>query len=97
MDQYPLARHFEEVSLKIKDYGKGKSMSDDELLNLYSLFKQATQGDNTTSQPWAVQFEARAKWNAWTAHKGKSREQAQHEYVQLALRYFPEDVAAKYQ
>ena len=44
--------------------------SDEELLNLYGLFKQATVGDNNTAQPWAIQFEAKAKWDAWESKKG---------------------------
>lgn len=44
--------------------------SNDEMLELYGLYKQATIGDNTTSSPWAVQFEASAKWNAWNNLKG---------------------------
>jgi acyl-CoA-binding protein len=43
---------------------------------MYGLYKQATVGDNTASQPWAVQLEARAKWDSWTAHKGTMGEQA---------------------
>jgi len=50
---------------------------------VYGLYKQATEGDNASSQPWAVQFEARAKWDAWTANKGKSKELAMEEYVAL--------------
>lgn len=57
--------------------------SNDVLLKLYGLYKQATAGDNTASQPWAVQVEARAKWDAYTANKGKSQEAAQAEYIAL--------------
>ena len=34
-----------------------------QLLQLYGLYNQATVGDVNTPQPWAVQFEARAKWD----------------------------------
>ena len=44
--------------------------NNDQLLQLYGLYKQATAGDVNTSQPWAVQMEARAKWDAWNARKG---------------------------
>lgn len=47
-----------------------KRPSNEEMLEIYGLFKQATAGDNTTSQPWAIQLEAAAKWNAWTGLKG---------------------------
>jgi len=66
--------------------------TDDELLLLYGLYKQATVGDNNTSQPWMFQMEARAKWDAWTKQKGKSKEKAQEEYIQLV-----EQLKQKYQ
>lgn len=33
-------------------------------------------GDVQGSQPWAVQYEARAKWDAWNANKGMTKEDA---------------------
>ena len=77
---------FDKAAQAIKDSGKEAGMqkiSNDEKLSLYGLFKQATVGDNTTGQPWAVQLEARAKWDAWTAHKGKSTDAAKTEYIEL--------------
>eukprot|EP01063_Lacrimia_lanifica_P015732 TRINITY_DN223_c1_g4_i1.p1 TRINITY_DN223_c1_g4~~TRINITY_DN223_c1_g4_i1.p1 ORF type:complete len:105 (+),score=39.56 TRINITY_DN223_c1_g4_i1:52-366(+) len=50
-------------------------------LKVYALFKQATVGDVQGSQPYAVQFEARAKWDAWNALKGTTQEDAQAQYV----------------
>jgi len=55
----------------------------DKLLELYGLYKQATVGDVNIAQPWAVQMEARAKWDAWNARKGLSQETARAEYVAL--------------
>ncbi len=89
-----LAKHFEEVSEKIKVYGK--DLDNNGKLKLYGLYKQATVGDNNTSQPWAVQMEARAKWEAWTANKGMSKEKAKEEYVKFALEHFPDDQKSKY-
>ncbi|KAL6066887.1 Acyl-CoA-binding protein 2 [Balamuthia mandrillaris] len=60
-----------------------KRPDNDTLLRLYALYKQATVGDNNTSQPWAVQLEARAKWDAWDKLKGTSQEEARREYVEL--------------
>ena len=51
--------------------------SNEHLLELYALYKQATVGDVNTSQPWAVQMEARAKWDAWNAKKGQGQQQRQ--------------------
>lgn len=66
-----------------KNDPKLQKITNDEKLSLYGLFKQATLGDNTTAAPWAVQFEAKAKWDAWTSHKGKSKAQAETEYVEV--------------
>ena len=45
--------------------------SNEVLLKLYALYKQATVGDVNIAQPWAVQLEARAKWDAWNELKGQ--------------------------
>ena len=62
---------FEQAAERVKSL-KTKP-SNEVLLQLYGLYKQATAGDNTASQPWAVQLEARAKWDAWTSFKGQSK------------------------
>jgi diazepam-binding inhibitor (GABA receptor modulating acyl-CoA-binding protein) len=36
------------------------------------------------SQPWAVQVEARAKYDAWATRKGLSQQDARTQYVELA-------------
>ncbi|CBY18768.1 unnamed protein product [Oikopleura dioica] len=53
----------------------------DELLKLYSLFKQATVGDCNVSRPGMMDFSGKAKWDAWNAIKGKSNADAEKEYV----------------
>jgi diazepam-binding inhibitor (GABA receptor modulating acyl-CoA-binding protein) len=60
-----------------------EGVSTDEKLKVYALYKQATEGDCTASQPWAVQVEARAKHDAWSALKGRTKEQAMQDYVDL--------------
>jgi diazepam-binding inhibitor (GABA receptor modulating acyl-CoA-binding protein) len=57
--------------------------SDDEMLQLYGLYKQATIGNNATSQPWLIDVRGRAKWKAWTACLGKDQDDARGEYVTL--------------
>lgn len=56
-------------------------VTNEEKLHAYSLYKQATVGDVQGSQPWAVQLEARAKWDAWNANKGMSKEDAMKAYI----------------
>ena len=54
------------------------------LLQLYSLYKQATEGDVNTEPPSnPFDFVNKAKHNAWSGLKGKSKEDAMQEYVDL--------------
>lgn len=56
----------------------------DILLQLYALYKQATEGDVNIAPPAnAFDFVAKAKFNAWEAVKGKTKETAMQEYVEL--------------
>jgi len=57
--------------------------SPDELLELYALFKQGTQGDVTGSRPGMLDFKGRAKFDAWEKKKGLGRDAAQKAYVEL--------------
>lgn len=57
--------------------------SNEELLKIYGLYKQATEGDNTTERPGGFDFVAAAKYNAWMNLKGKSKEEATKEYIDL--------------
>jgi diazepam-binding inhibitor (GABA receptor modulator, acyl-CoA-binding protein) len=56
----------------------------DILLQLYSLYKQATEGDVNVDPPAnAFDFVGKAKYNAWTGLKGKTKEAAMQEYIDL--------------
>lgn len=54
------------------------------LLQLYSLYKQGSIGDVNTEPPSnPFDFVAKAKYEAWSALKGKSTTDAMTEYVML--------------
>ncbi|XP_001356518.2 acyl-CoA-binding protein [Drosophila miranda] len=55
--------------------------ADNDLLELYSLFKQATVGDCNTDKPGFLDFKGKAKWEAWNARKGMSNADAQGAYI----------------
>ncbi|OEH80246.1 acyl-binding domain-containing protein [Cyclospora cayetanensis] len=55
------------------------------LLDFYGLYKQATEGDATGSEPPIYKQRARAKWAVWNSFKGLSTEDAKAMYVRLAL------------
>jgi acyl-CoA-binding protein len=56
---------------------------DETLLELYSFFKQATEGDVAGGRPGAFEFVARAKYDAWQARKGVKRDAAMRAYIKL--------------
>lgn len=58
--------------------------SNDTLLQLYSLYKQASEGDVNIDAPSnPFDFVAKAKYEAWNALKGKSKDGAMQEYIEL--------------
>ena len=60
-----------------------KRPNNDQLLQLYALYKQSTVGDATGARPGFSDFQGRAKFDAWAKIKGKSKEAAMKEYVDL--------------
>lgn len=58
-----------------------KRPSHDELLELYSLYKQATDGDATGPRPGMLDLKGRAKYDAWAKRKGISAEDAMKKYI----------------
>lgn len=72
-----------------------ESLSNEEKLYLYSRFKQATIGKNTTNQPGYLDFKGKAKWEAWNVLGDMSKEQAMTEYVGAAKKYVSKEVADK--
>lgn len=62
------------------------SQSNDNLLALYALYKQATEGDVSGSKPGMFDFKGVAKYNAWESKKGMTKEVAMQEYIELVNR-----------
>jgi acyl-CoA-binding protein len=53
------------------------------LLKIYSLYKQATEGDVAGKRPGFTDMVGRAKYDAWAGVKGKSKDEAMQEYIDL--------------
>lgn len=64
--------------------------SNEELLDLYALFKQATDGDVSGERPGGFDFKAIAKYDAWAGKKGLSKEDATKNYIALVERLHKE-------
>jgi diazepam-binding inhibitor (GABA receptor modulator, acyl-CoA-binding protein) len=78
---------FEAAVAYVRSLPKGEStLTQEQQLAFYANFKQATVGpckQHGGAQPWAVQFEARAKWDAWNALGDKTVEAAKADYVKM--------------
>ena len=55
--------------------------SDEELLKLYGLYKQATVGDNKNEAPGFLDFKGKSKHAAWLACLGKDKYTSEVEYI----------------
>lgn len=60
--------------------------SNEDLLQLYALFKQATEGDVGGDRPGGFDFKAIAKFDAWAEKKGVDKDKAMQDYVNLIER-----------
>ena len=69
-----------------KAKGLPKKPSNDDLLALYSLYKQATEGDVTGERPSGFDFVGGAKYDAWEKRRGMSPDEAMQAYVDLVDR-----------
>lgn len=65
--------------------------TNDELLNLYGLFKQATLGDCLQRSPGIFDLKGQAKWKAWMGRKGMPTADAADAYVKAV-----DDLLARY-
>lgn len=83
-----LQQQFEAAVARSKDLTKRPT--NEELLDLYALFKQASEGDVTGDRPGGFDFKAIAKYDAWAERKGKSKEDAMKEYITLMDRLYAE-------
>ena len=68
-----------------------KRPPNDILLELYSLYKQAKEGDATGDRPGFADFEGRAKFDSWQKLIGKSKEDAKRDYISLVEKLEKED------
>ncbi|MEJ8819339.1 acyl-CoA-binding protein [Lacibacter sp. H407] len=77
-----LHQQFEQAVADSKELSE--KPSNDTLLQLYSLYKQGSEGDVNIEAPSnPFDFVAKAKFEAWTALKGKTKDAAMSEYIEL--------------
>lgn len=78
-----LEQKFNEMVEAVKNATINFQPNNTEKLKLYAFYKQATVGDVTEECPSMINMVERAKWNAWNAIKGWSREKAMTAYVDM--------------
>jgi diazepam-binding inhibitor (GABA receptor modulator, acyl-CoA-binding protein) len=79
-----LQQEFEHAVTRSKELTKRPD--NEELLQLYALYKQGTEGDVSGDRPGGFDFKAIAKYDAWAELKGKPKDQAMKEYISLVDR-----------
>ncbi|XP_071385310.1 acyl-CoA-binding domain-containing protein 7 [Centroberyx affinis] len=77
-----LQAEFEKIAEDVK---KVKTRpTDQELLDVYGLYKQAVVGDINIDKPGMMDMKGKAKWEAWNSRKGMSKDDAMSAYITLA-------------
>jgi diazepam-binding inhibitor (GABA receptor modulating acyl-CoA-binding protein) len=81
---------FEKAVKKANDAKETKSkiLTNDQLLGLYGLFKQAIKGDNQEPEPGIFNPTARYKHQAWKACAGYDARTAMRKYIKMANSHF---------
>merc|ERR1712183_124022 len=86
-----LKEEFEEHAEKAKTLPE--NTTNENKLILYGLYKQATVGPVNTSRPGIFNMRDRAKWDAWKAVEGKSKDEAMSDYI-TKVKQLQEEAAA---
>eukprot|EP00483_Globobulimina_turgida_P011554 UN11576 len=79
---------FEQATEFVRNLPKEGDLDDATKLEFYACYKQATVGkcsEKGGSQPWAVQMEARAKWDAWAGLGDLSADEAKKRYIEKLI------------
>ncbi len=79
-----LEQDFVEAQERVKKLARRPG--NQELLQLYALYKQATAGDATGKRPGILDPVGRAKHDAWSSRRGTEPTAAMREYVSLVDR-----------
>ncbi|KAI3783840.1 hypothetical protein L1987_42928 [Smallanthus sonchifolius] len=66
-----------------------QKVSNDLQLQLYGLYKIATEGPCSVLQPSAIKMTARAKWNAWQKLGAMPPEEAMQKYIEIITELYP--------
>jgi acyl-CoA thioester hydrolase len=82
----PLEEKFEAAKKRVLDLPERPS--NEKMLEIYSLAKQAEIGDINIEKPAMFDFVAAAKFNSWSKKKGITKEDAMQQYIDLVEKLF---------
>jgi diazepam-binding inhibitor (GABA receptor modulating acyl-CoA-binding protein) len=80
---------FDAAQVKVKTLSTRPS--NPELLELYALFKQGSEGDVHGKRPGMMDIKGRFKYDAWASKKGMGNDEAQAAYIELVKRLLERD------
>ena len=72
-----------EFTQAAEDVKRYKQCTNDEQLELYGWYKQATIGDCTTERPGMFDLKGKAKWDAWKSREGSGKGTAMDKYCKV--------------
>lgn len=84
-----LREEFDDAAERVQELSERPD--NDTMLELYALYKQATEGDATGDRPSRLKFRERAKYDAWAEREGMDETEAMETYVELVERLEKED------
>lgn len=79
-----LQRDFSKAGRATQEQREALGLTKLQLLQLYSHWRQGTQGDCSEECPGMLEVVGRLKWEAWNRLRGMSQADAQREYLRLA-------------
>ncbi|XP_011138478.1 acyl-CoA-binding protein [Harpegnathos saltator] len=74
-----LDERFNTAAIAVKELAA--QPADEDLLELYALYKQSIIGDCNTERPGMLDFKGKAKWDAWNNKKNMLSETAKEQYI----------------
>ncbi|PFX22253.1 acyl-CoA-binding protein-like [Stylophora pistillata] len=74
-----MSEAFQKAADEVKKLAK--TPSNEDMLEVYALYKQVTVGDCNTERPGFLDMTGKAKWDAWNGKKGTAKAEAEAAYI----------------
>ena len=78
-----LQAKFDHLVQQVRDASIDFKPNNTQKLKLYAFYKQVTEGDVVGECPSIINMVDRAKWQAWNAIKGMTKEKAIESYIKI--------------